>query len=146
MSRSFSCKFVSAFYLYFFQLSSKLSRDSLVWTQFLNFFSMGQFSLFLTWLKYSFFLSYQNQQENEVFQLIEHLRKAFRVEPSKHLLLYEKASERGRPQLKLNLCVLEAKELACKDNLANDDTASKGDPFVTVHLISRHILLDVQCI
>ena len=90
-------------------------------------------------------LSYQNQQENEVFQLIEHLRKAFRVEPSKHLLLYEKASERGRPQLKLNLCVLEAKELACKDNLANDDTASKGDPFVTVHLISRHVSLDVQC-
>ena len=89
-------------------------------------------------------LSYQNQQENEVFQLIEHLRKAFRVEPSKHLLLYEKASERGRPQLKLNLCVLEAKELACKDNLANDDTASKGDPFVTVHLISRHVSLDVQ--
>ena len=45
--------------------------------------------------------------------------------------------------IKLNLCffsLLEAKELACKDNLANDDTASKGDPFVTVHLKSRYVL------
>lgn len=52
------------------------------------------------------------------FQLIEHLRKAFRVEPAKHLVLYERAAARDPPQLKLNLCVLEAKELACKDNLS----------------------------
>ena len=75
--------------------------------------------------------------ESMQFQLIEHLRKAFRVEPSKHMHLYEKAAVREPPQLKLNLCVLEAKELACKDNLANDDNVSRGDPFVTVHLKSR---------
>ena len=38
---------------------------------------------------------------------------------------------------KLNLCVLEAKELACKDNLTSSEDASKGDPFVTVYLKSR---------
>lgn len=56
--------------------------------------------------------------ESMQFGLIEHLRKAFRVEPAKHLLLYEKAVSKDPPQLKLNLCVLEAKDLACKDNLA----------------------------
>ena len=74
--------------------------------------------------------------ESMQFQLIEHLRKAFRVEPSKHIQLYEKAAERDKPLLKLNLCVLEAKELANKDNLANDDHIARGDPFVTVHLKS----------
>ena len=51
--------------------------------------------------------------------------------------------------IKLNLCfffLLEAKELACKDNLANDDTASKGDPFVTVHLKSRYGIIDIHLV
>lgn len=74
--------------------------------------------------------------ENVRFHLIEHLRKAFRVEPKVHLRLYEKASLRPRPQLKLNLCVLEAKDLACKDNLSSNENVSRGDPFCTVHLKS----------
>lgn len=75
--------------------------------------------------------------ESMQFQLIEHLRKAFRVEPTKHMMLYEKAVSRDGPQLKLNLCVLEAKELATKDNLACNENVSKGDPFVTFHLKSK---------
>ena len=64
-------------------------------------------------------------------------RKAFRVEAQKHILLYEKAASREKPSVKLNLCVLEAKELACKDNLTSSEDVSKGDPFVTVHLKSK---------
>ena len=50
--------------------------------------------------------------ESMRFQFIEHLRKAFRVDPQKHILLYEKAASRDKPMVKMNLCVLEAKELA----------------------------------
>ena len=75
--------------------------------------------------------------EESTHQLIEHLRKAFRVDPQKHLLLHDKALTRDAPQLKLNLCVLEAKELACKDNLVADEQTSRGDPFVTVSLKSK---------
>ena len=44
--------------------------------------------------------------ESMRFQFIEHLRKAFRVDPQKHILLYEKAASRDKPMVKMNLCVL----------------------------------------
>ena len=75
--------------------------------------------------------------DQSITQLIEHLRKAFRVDPQKHLVLFDKASARDSPVLKLNLCVLEAKELACKDNLSQDEATSRGNPFVTVSLKSK---------
>ena len=78
--------------------------------------------------------------ESMRFQFIEHLRKAFRVDSQKHILLYEKAASRDKPLVKLNLCVLEAKELACKDwlkSLTSSEELSKGDPFVTVRLKSK---------
>ena len=39
---------------------------------------------------------------------IEHLRKAFRVHPSRHIQLFERASARSKPQMNLNLSVIEA--------------------------------------
>ena len=75
--------------------------------------------------------------DQSINQLIEHLRKAFRVDPQKHLVLFDKASTRESPVLKLNLCVLEAKELASKDNLVQDEATSRGNPFVTVSLKSK---------
>ena len=39
---------------------------------------------------------------------IEHLRKAFRVHPSRHIQHFERASARPKPQMNLNLSVIEA--------------------------------------
>ena len=77
--------------------------------------------------------------QQEQLSMTEHLRRAFRVMPNKHLKLFEIASTTEKPQKKLNITVLSAKNLAGKDNLASspDVEVSKGDPFVTFFLKSR---------
>ena len=46
---------------------------------------------------------------NEQWRLIEHLRKAFRVHPSRHIELVERATTRVPPTMKLNLNMVEAR-------------------------------------
>jgi hypothetical protein len=77
--------------------------------------------------------------QQEQMSMIEHLRRAFRVMPNKHLKLFDIASTTEKPQKKLNISVLSAKNLAGKDNLASslEVEVSKGDPFVTCFLKSR---------
>ena len=48
------------------------------------------------------------------FQLIEHLRKAFQIDPCRHLELYSQASSLAPPPLHLSLGVLSARGLASK--------------------------------
>ena len=77
--------------------------------------------------------------QQEQLSMIEHLRRAFRVMPNKHVKLFDIATTTEKPKRKLNIAVLEAKNLAGKDNLASSSDAevSKGDPFVTLFLKSK---------
>ena len=78
-----------------------------------------------------------NQQEQ--INMMEHLRRSFRVPPNKHVKLFEIATTTEKPERKLNISVLGAKNLAGKDNLASslEIDVSKGDPFVTFYLKSK---------
>ena len=64
------------------------------------------------------------------FEYIEHLRKAFKIEPQRHLELFEEAEARPRPRLALNLTIAEARGLATKD------ISGLNDPFCTVYVRS----------
>ena len=77
--------------------------------------------------------------QQEQLSMIEHLRKAFRIMPNKHIKLFEIATTTEKPERKLNISVLRARNLAGKDNLASSPEAevSKGNPFVTFYLKSR---------
>ena len=78
-----------------------------------------------------------NHQEQ--LMMIEHLRRAFRITPNRHVKLFDIASTTEKPERKLNISVVGAKNLAGKDNLASslNTDVSKGDPFVTFYLKSR---------
>ena len=78
-----------------------------------------------------------NHQEQ--LGMIEHLRRAFRIQPNRHVKLFDIASTTEKPERKLNISILSAKNLAGKDNLASSlkTDVSKGDPFVTFYLKSR---------
>ena len=78
-----------------------------------------------------------NHQEQ--LDMIEHLRRAFRIAPNRHVKLFDIASTTEKPERKLNISVVSAKNLAGKDNLASslNSDVSKGDPFVTFYLKSR---------
>ena len=64
------------------------------------------------------------------FEYIEHLRKAFKIEPQRHLELFEEAEARPRPRLALNLTIAEARGLVTKD------ISGLNDPFCTVYVRS----------
>ena len=49
------------------------------------------------------------------FELVEHLRKAFQIEPKRHLELYSEVESRAAPRVKLSLCFVEAKDLVPKN-------------------------------
>ena len=63
------------------------------------------------------------------FAYIEHLRKAFKMEPRRHLELFEAAEARPRPPLLLGLTIAEARRLATKDAISGSN-----DPFCTVYV------------
>ena len=62
------------------------------------------------------------------FELYEHLRKAFQIEPKRHLELYNELSGAARRPVKLSLAVVEARDLAGK--------AVTTTPYCTVYLSS----------
>ena len=64
------------------------------------------------------------------FAYIEHLRKAFKMEPKRHLELFEAAEARPKPRTALNLTIAEAR------NLATKDISGLNDPFCTVYVRS----------
>lgn len=70
-----------------------------------------------------------NQEDQ--WNLVEHLRKAFHLEPKRHLELYEIVSCRPQPSVKLHLSVLEAR------NLASKDISGVNDPFCTFYIKSN---------
>jgi hypothetical protein len=66
------------------------------------------------------------------FAYAEHLRKAFKIDPKRHLFLYEAAEERPAPRMRLNLTIAEAR------NLATKDISGLNDPFCTFRIKSRN--------
>ena len=68
------------------------------------------------------------------FEYIEHLRKAFKIEPKRHLELFEEAEARPRPRVALNLTIAEARGLATKD------ISGLNDPFCTVYVRSKSVV------
>ena len=68
------------------------------------------------------------------FEYIEHLRKAFKIEPKRHLELFEEAEARPKPRVALNLTIAEARGLATKD------ISGLNDPFCTVYVRSARVV------
>ena len=68
------------------------------------------------------------------FAYIEHLRKAFKMEPKRHLELFEAAEARPKPRTALNLTIAEAR------NLATKDISGLNDPFCTVYVRSSRVV------
>lgn len=64
------------------------------------------------------------------FELVEHLRKAFQIEPKRHLELYNEVSVKPDPRVKLSLGIIEAKELVSKD------ISGSNNPYCTFYVSS----------
>jgi BAI1-associated protein 3 len=64
------------------------------------------------------------------FQLVEHLRKAFQIEPKQHLELYNQVSAKPNPSVKLSLGIIEAKDLVSKD------ISGTNNPYCTFYVSS----------
>eukprot|EP00095_Tigriopus_kingsejongensis_P000958 maker-scaffold83_size396513-snap-gene-0.15 protein:Tk00958 transcript:maker-scaffold83_size396513-snap-gene-0.15-mRNA-1 annotation:"conserved hypothetical protein" len=69
--------------------------------------------------------------QSDQWALVEHLRKAFHLDPKRHLELYETASSRPKPPVSLNLSVLQARDMASKD------ISGINDPFCTFYVKSN---------
>ena len=63
--------------------------------------------------------------------LVEHLRKAFRFDPQRHLEYFDKVTAQPKPSLKIHISILEAKELVIKD------ISGFNDPFCSFYLKSN---------
>ena len=64
------------------------------------------------------------------FQLVEHLRKAFQIEPKHHLKIYNQVSAEPGPSVKLSLGIIEAKDLVSKD------ISGTNNPYCTFNVSS----------
>lgn len=71
-----------------------------------------------------------DKKSSNSFELVEHLRKAFQIEPKHHLKLYSDAETFPAPNVKLSLCFVEAK------NLVPKDISGKSNPYCTFHTSS----------
>ena len=65
------------------------------------------------------------------FELVEHLRKSFQIEPQRHLQLYETIESKPPPKVKLNLCFVEAKDLVPKN------VSGTSNPYCTFYCSSN---------
>ena len=64
------------------------------------------------------------------FELVEHLRKVFQIEPKRHLELYNQVSVKTDPSVKLSLGIIEAK------NLVSKDISGTNNPYCTFYVSS----------
>ena len=64
------------------------------------------------------------------FQLVEHLRKAFQIEPSRHMELYTEIESKPKPTVQLSLCLVEARDLAAKT------MSGTSNPYCTFYVTS----------
>ena len=71
-----------------------------------------------------------DKKTSNIFELVEHLRKAFQIESKQHLKLYSDTESFPAPKVKLSLCFVEAK------NLVPKDISGKSNPYCTFHTSS----------
>ena len=67
-------------------------------------------------------------KQEKKFELLEHLRKAFQIEPARHLQLYNEASQLPSPDLRLSLQVVAAR------NLHSKDIGGSANPYCSLHI------------
>ena len=72
-----------------------------------------------------------DKENRNQFELVEHLRKAFQIEPSRHMELYTDIESKPKPRVQLSLCFVEAKDLVAKN------MSGSSNPYCTFYVTSN---------
>ena len=82
-----------------------------------------------------------SEKENgNQFELVEHLRKAFQIEPSRHMELYTEIESKPKPTIQLSLCFVEARNLVAKN------VSGTSSPYCTFYVTSnKYSPLSTSC-
>ena len=71
-----------------------------------------------------------DKEKKNQFELVEHLRKAFQIEPSRHMELYTEIESKPKPPVQLSLCFVEARDLVAKT------MSGTSNPYCTFYVTS----------